>query len=28
LAALDATQTINSPAEVGTVIRDLEPGSR
>jgi hypothetical protein len=27
-AALDATQTVNSPAEVGAVIRDLEPGSR
>jgi conjugative relaxase-like TrwC/TraI family protein len=28
LAALNATQTVNSLAEVGTVIRDLEPGSR
>jgi len=28
LAALEATQTVNSPAEVGAVIRGLEPGSR
>ena len=28
LAAVDATQTVNWSAEVGAVIRDLEPGSR